>query len=141
MESQSESVVLNQDLIRELLDALKLGVSGLKYLEGVGCALVSGLEEVQRIKLAAKAGANPLDMTHLLEQLAKADKLLSENLRACQIEKFELGRLWVRADNSLLRSSMLVLKDKLQGFLERFYGAGFTVRISRDTPGNSKWAA
>ena len=127
------------EILNETAKLIELGCVALKYTLSLGELLVSALKEAESVRTALKQGGRPISTEDLLSALSGADKALAENLRACNIEKFELGKLWLKPENALLRASLLLLRDKLEGFLKKAYGTEFKVRIAR--PGGRKWAA
>jgi hypothetical protein len=88
------------------------------YAGAIFQALEHALIEYQRIKLAMSKSKTPLDYQQLIEATKTEYPLLSEALSRAEVERYELGKLWVRAGDHADRGTLLLFSGLLKSVLE-----------------------
>lgn len=109
---------LSQRSVESLIDLMRLLGQAATYAGAIFQALEHALIEYQRIKLAMSKSKTPLDYQQLIEATKTEYPLLSEALSRAEVERYELGKLWVRAGDHADRGTLLLFSGLLKSVLE-----------------------
>ena len=87
------------------------------------------LREMKAIRAAMKKGHTIVNFNDVLRKLAENDGSSIEALERATLVKFEIGRLWVQAQDSFDMCGLLLCKDILKRELRELYGVDHKIRI------------
>lgn len=88
----------------------------------------SSLEEMKSIRAAIKKGVQVVSYTEVLRRVPD-EHFAKELLERATLVKFELGRLWIQAENSFDMSGLSLVKGLLKSELKLMYGVEHKIRI------------
>lgn len=130
--SSSRSSHTSTAQLEHLISVIDLTAQTLRWLATSADAIKTAIEEVVRFRKSLSRGHTALDFSEFLTALEHKDQELSEYLSSAKIERFELGRLWIRAEEKYGDSLFLFRKNAIVQQLARYYGATFKVRVISD---------
>ena len=115
--------------VEHLQVRIELLLRGVKYLTASLEALEVILEEYLKLKAAISKARTPLDYEALVRAIVVEHPMLGDALARSEVERYELGRLWVRATNEMDRGTLLLMSTILKEFIERYHEVPMRVRI------------
>ena len=124
------SRTLNQNELDGVVSSVRLALSGLKWIEGLGLLLMESLEEVSRVRDACRAGVQPVSWDVFMKEVEDRDEDLARLLKQCRVRRFEFGRCWLSCANNIGLNMLDFKRKALKDILEEKFGAKFILRIN-----------
>lgn len=88
------------------------------------------LEEHLKFQRSLRQHGKVLRIEDLIDRLRTMDLELARHVENCEILKFDLGRLWIKQDQSCLSGTHLwLMREKIVEALEECYKCKFRVRF------------
>lgn len=133
MKSLSTSEIDRMQLtINAAVDALRK-IADLAELYG------SGLAEVRAMRHAVKNGVAPGDLNEFIGFVAEHEPALAECLRGADLERFDMGRLWLEVSDGISRNMLEMRRGTLTELLKQHYGTSFAIRIRAPRPASPEF--
>lgn len=105
------------------------GIALLRHLLIIAEGIKMALEERDRAIRSFKQGFRALDWDEFLKAMHERTDGLGELLETCTVRKFDMGRLWLEANDSYVYTALSIHREIVRAELQRLYSVPFRVRF------------
>lgn len=124
--------VPSEEAIQNLVNLLSGMEEGFRIMGQLAQSSRAVMNQYLRTTRAIRANKHPLDWEEFLTAFESHDFTLADLLRRVGCDRFDLGKLSMNAASSMDYSMLLIMKDRIAGFLESKYGVKFSVRAKEE---------
>jgi len=117
--------------VETILGVVRLAIKGLSYVLSVCQAIEYIAVEYVRLKNALRRAGTSLDIGELIASIEGQYPQLAEALSRAEVERYELGRLWLKTDNGIDGATLNLFSGILRDFLQLKHGIKSQLRIKR----------
>lgn len=127
--TNNDSGAPNGKSLEQIKQGLMFAAEMFGYLEKVSQSLVCGLGELERVRASIRQHRTPIDWQAFISDLEMRDLELADLLSRANMERFDLGRLWIAAADAQTQTMLKIMKDRIASVLSDRYGIKFAVKI------------